>query len=65
MKWKKILAAAVTMFSIYAPVAIAEVVTVNGTGRELVKMPQFRTQKETPLKKLSVRRFILKLRYRI
>ena len=32
MKWKKILAAAVTMFSIYAPVANAEVVTVNGTG---------------------------------
>ena len=32
MKWKNILAAAVTIFSIYAPVANAEVVTVNGTG---------------------------------
>lgn len=32
MKWKKILAVAVAMFSIYAPVANAEVVTVNGTG---------------------------------
>lgn len=32
MKWKKILAAAVTMFSLYAPVANAQVVTVNGIG---------------------------------